>query len=267
MNSDELRRLQEQGAVDLYSALRSVEINPTELCNRACPFCPRVDPNIYKNQKKHIDPDLCTLLGEQLSTFGFDGRIGFVGFGEPLLHPNITECVRNIKQSCPTAKWIEINTNGDLLTRDIAIDLANAGCTTITVSMYDRDDTVYFTEMLVGVKIELVLKHQYDIANIKIINRIDIIQQTKVLNISRHCYIPFYKIFVDWNGDYLLCQQDWGKTTNTYNIKNTPVIDYWLSKLTEYRKNLSMGNRIQNPCDKCDIDGTVYGKSSFDLFI
>jgi len=112
-----------------------------------------------------------------------------------------------------------------------------------------------------------VLKHQYDIANIKIINRIDIIQQTKVLNISRPCYIPFYKIFVDWNGDYLLCQQDWGKTTNVYNIKNTPVIDYWLSKLTEYRTNLSMGNRIQNPCDKCDIDGTVYGKSSFDLFV
>ena len=109
MNIDELRQIQSQGVSDLNSTLRSVEINPTELCNRKCIFCPRVDPKIYKNQKKHIDPSLCQLIGEQLQDFGFTGRIGFVGFGEPLLHPNLVECIRKIR-TCKTAKWIEVNT-------------------------------------------------------------------------------------------------------------------------------------------------------------
>ena len=31
-------------------ALQSITINPTELCNRTCHFCPRSDPKVYPNQ-------------------------------------------------------------------------------------------------------------------------------------------------------------------------------------------------------------------------
>ena len=34
--------------------LKSVEFNPTELCNRTCHFCPRVDPEVYPNRKLHL---------------------------------------------------------------------------------------------------------------------------------------------------------------------------------------------------------------------
>jgi len=34
MNIDHIRSLQEHGVTDILSTLRSVEINPTEMCNR-----------------------------------------------------------------------------------------------------------------------------------------------------------------------------------------------------------------------------------------
>lgn len=267
MNISNLRELQSRGVTDLNSTLRSVEINPTELCNRKCSFCPRVDPKLYKNQKKHISPDLCREIGQQLQDFNFTGRIGFVGFGEPLLHPNLEECIKQIKV-CKSAQWIEINTNGDFLTRDLAIKLADAGCTNITISMYDSDKTEYFKNMLHGINVELVLRHHYDEGkqyNLNLINRIDIVKKNKILNVNRPCYMPFYKLFIDWNGDYLLCEQDWRKSTNKYNVRTTTIKDFWLDKLNFYRKNLVNGDRNLYPCSTCDINGTLHGKSSFDI--
>lgn len=264
MNIIELRKLQSQGVVDLNSTLRSVEINPTELCNRKCVFCPRVDPKLYKNQKKNIDIELCELIGKQLKDFNFTGRIGFVGFGEPLLHPNLVECIRKIKV-CDTAKWIEVNTNGDILTRELALELADAGCTNITISMYDKDQTDFFTDMLDNTGLELVLRHHYDTGtnyNLNMINRINIVKKQDI-NIDRACYMPFYKMFIDWNGDYLLCEQDWAKTTNQYNIKTTSVKDFWFNKLQAFRSHLANGQRDLYPCSACDINGTLHGYESF----
>ena len=36
----------------VLSSLVVIEINLTELCNRKCVFCPRVDPKIFPNRKK-----------------------------------------------------------------------------------------------------------------------------------------------------------------------------------------------------------------------
>jgi MoaA/NifB/PqqE/SkfB family radical SAM enzyme len=267
MNISNLRELQARDVVDISSTLRSVEINPTELCNRKCVFCPRVDPKLYKNQKKHITAELCNVIGSQLQDFNFTGRIGFVGFGEPLLHPNLVECIKQIKV-CKSAQWVEINTNGDFLTRELAVQLAKAGCTNITISMYDSDKSEYFKDILKGINVEVVFRHHYNTDqnyNLQLVNRIDIIKREQILNIDRECYVPFYKMFIDWNGDYLLCQQDWGKTTNKYNIKTTTIKEFWVDKLNFYRRPLINGKRHNYPCSTCNINGTVHGKSSFDI--
>lgn len=269
MQIDKLRNLQSTGVNDFLSTLKSVEINPTELCNRTCVFCPRTDPAIYKNQKKHISVGLCKTIAEQLNSINFSGRIGITGFGEPLLNPKLLECIAELR-NCKTARWIEVTTNGDNLTRNLVLKLAEVGCTNITVSMYDNDKSKYFTDMIEDTSIELTLKHHYDIEqnyNLRIVNRIDIVKKTANLNLNKPCYIPFYKIFIDWNGDYLLCQQDWGKTTALYNIQTTNIETYWLRKLHEYRKKLAKGTRMQDPCKYCNIDGTVYGSESFNFFI
>lgn len=269
MNLLDHRYKQKVSITDFISTLQSVQLNPTEMCNRTCIFCPRHDPKLYRNSKKHMSVDLCRIIGQQLSEFKFAGRIGFVGFGEPLLNPLIAECISTIRDNCLSAKWIEVNTNGDFLTREIVKKLADAGCTDIAVSMYDKDESKKYQEMFKSVDIRYMLRHHYDVSknyNLGLVDRIGIMKKEIKRDIQRPCYIPFYKLFIDWNGDYLLCDQDWSRDSNQYNIKDVSIFDYWTKKLNPYRKNLIHGNRYLNvPCNSCNIDGILNGKDSFDF--
>ena len=58
-----------------YSNLNSVlgmstlEINPTELCNRTCSFCPRGD--WYPNKNEHLSIDDTYLIKKRLDEFEY----------------------------------------------------------------------------------------------------------------------------------------------------------------------------------------------------
>ena len=66
-----------------------VEINPTELCNRTCSFCPRHNPEIYPNRNLHMSLDTVSVLVEQLKAANYSGEINITGFGEPFLNKQI----------------------------------------------------------------------------------------------------------------------------------------------------------------------------------
>lgn len=250
---------------DFISTLESIQINPTELCNRTCSFCPRGDTKIYKNRKLFLSTDISIHIGTRLAEINYKGRIGFVGFGEPLLHNTLAHSISIITNICKTSKWVEVNTNGDFLSRSIVLSLVDSGVTHITVSMYDGDDSEKYYAMCKGIPVQLTLRHSYNVSTIKIVDRIGILKgNTK--NITRPCYIPFYKLFIDYNGDYLLCDQDWGRKTAQYNIKTTSISEYWSSGISKYRNNLIYGERYKNDlCQSCDVDGTLLGQDSFNF--
>ena len=74
---------------NLLLGLSTVEINPTELCNRVCSFCPRSNPDVYPNRKLNMSVDTASTLAEQLVDANFNGDIHITGFGEPTLNPDI----------------------------------------------------------------------------------------------------------------------------------------------------------------------------------
>lgn len=268
MNVNDLRNSQKQPVTDLMSTLQSIEINPSEMCSRTCVFCPRSNPKLYKNVKNFIDLSTCELLAQQLIELNYTGRVGFVGFGEPLLHPQIIDCVRILSKT--SAQWLELNTNGDFLTRELASGLAKAGCTHLSISLYDSDQTAMFDSMLAGIDINIVYRHQYDASvnyNLNLVNRIEITTGKELLNINRSCYFPFYKMFIDWNGDYLLCDQDWARYTGgQYNINNISVKNYWTDRINKYRIPLIDQDRsVHAPCNRCNVNGVMRGKECFDL--
>ena len=41
-----------------------IDLNPTELCNRTCSFCPRADSSLYPNQNLNISLDLCKKINQ-----------------------------------------------------------------------------------------------------------------------------------------------------------------------------------------------------------
>lgn len=261
-NYHTLREIQSAGVIDLISTLRTVEINPIDVCNRSCNFCPRSESN-YSNGS-FINLSLIEKIATDLSKISFNGRISFAGFGEPLLYKQLSIAINTIKNIVKTVTYIEIITNADYLTTKKIKDLESAGCTHITVSMYDCDISSKIAPLFYNSSIVLTFKHCYN--SFDYINRPDIYSQKKALYIVRSCYIPFYKLFIDYNGQVLLCANDWGRTAVVGDIHVESIKEIWLGdKITEYRNMLVKQSRTCSPCKFCDVNGTLMGKESFDM--
>ena len=59
-----------------------IDINVTELCNRKCIFCPRIDDDFYPNQNLNISLDLIRKMAIELRSIEYQGAIVLCGFGE-----------------------------------------------------------------------------------------------------------------------------------------------------------------------------------------
>ena len=259
MDIVELRRKQSIFIEDkVDNMLRSVQINPTELCNRTCSFCPRHDIKIYKNQNKHISIETIKNLCIGLKELNFKNRIGFVGFGEPLLCKTIIESIKTVKDLIPDIEYLEVNTNGDKLTKDIIKKLFDVGCSHISISMYDSDKSEYFLSLKKDIPIEMILRHHYNHNvnyNLNIVNRSDLLKGSKNIFNNNPCYLPFYKMLVDWNGDLLLCDNNWKKDIVFGNVNTDNLKDVWYGdKINKYR-NILINNRNIKPCINCSVNG------------
>ena len=113
----------------------TVEINPTELCNRTCSFCPRGD--WYPNKSEHLTINDAHLIKNRLDEFGFQGSIIISGKGEPLLNPDILEIVNVFKN-----EWIELISNGDKILESPSMldELFNNGLSRIILDEYDNEE-------------------------------------------------------------------------------------------------------------------------------
>lgn len=260
-----LRESQSIGAYDIMSTLRSIEISVIDVCNRSCSFCPRSLPE-YNIKKETASLNMIDKIANELASIAYNGRISFVGTGEPLLYKNLYKAINIIKTKVPTIKWIEVITNGDYLTSDKVKKLDKAGCTSIVVSMYDEDISNKIISMFENIDIDIIFKHLYK--KFPIVNRNDIFSMSHELNISRPCYLPFYKMIIDIDGKVIICSNDWKRSGIVGDLYNQTIPEVWTGKkIEEYRSELQYGNRKKcNPCNFCDINGLKYGEDSFNIW-
>ena len=259
-------------------SILTVEINTTELCNRTCVFCPRHDPKVYPNQNLHLTVKGAGLIAEELADNGFHGKISFSGFGENLLNPWFQQIVRTFRFSLPQAT-LECNTNGDKLTADYTQGLFRAGLDLLYINLYDGVEQMeHFDHMMNEARIrEECYKYRmhwgdFEKHGLRLNNRSGVvdwvgIEETDITSLKgKPCHYPFYKMFVDWNGDVLFCSNDWGKEHVVGNLMQQSLHDVWFSKpMNKIRKRLMRGDRSKSPCNKCSVDGSLFGKPSFDL--
>ena len=259
---------------DLLTALQSVEINPVELCNRKCVFCPRHD--VYKNRHLYMSPETAHSIGKKLSDINYLGGIGFSGFGEPLLHHSIVEILKTIKSYLPSLDRYEIITNGDLLSVGKVHDLLSAGITTILVNLYDGKEQIHhFEELFKAAKTDrYLLRHHYlgpeEDYGLTLNNRAGSVSSREITKpLKRTCFLPFYKFVIDWDGGIILCPQDWQRKGNLeLNINEHTIPEIWLSeKITKYRMALIQKDRSCSPCRECDCLGILHGDKSYNLFL
>ena len=256
-------------ATDPLVGLTVVEVNPTELCNRTCSFCPRVDPDVYPNQNLHMTLDTITALVDNLYQNNYKGRIVFSGMGEPTLNKNILEHIRVAKGKIHD---IQIYTNGDKILNDEWYTLdrfIDAGVTSMFIDVYDDEEqhkkwirkiAPYSTD----IPIHLSAKYNFPIKIFT--NRAGTVKTEGIpQNVLRQpCFLPHTKAFIDWDGSMLLCCNDWARAAGRFgNVNDTPFHKLWLSdEMNNVRRKL-MRDRINggDPCDKCNATGNQKLKS------
>ena len=75
-------------------------------------------------------------------------------------------------------------------------------------------------------------------------------------------FLSTYQFLIDWNGNIFLCPQDWHRRVSMGNMMQETIANIWNGKiLSKFRKNLLQGKRCDNPCIKCNADGTLLGKN------
>lgn len=244
--------------------LSVVEINPTELCNRKCSFCPRYSDAIYPNRNLNMSVETAKLLNQQLIANDFDGYLAFSGHGEPLLNPDILEIISEL-----SGFFLELITNGDTILKGkhSVEELFRVGIDRILISDYDANPE--FEKL----KSERVIvrhftddgKDNYDKYGFN--NRAGAMFSIPE-PIPRPCFMPSYKALVDWNGDLLLCSHDWFEKDVFGNIYESDISDIWNSeKLVNQRINLAKGKRdMFKACAKCNVFGDLVGKDSAQIW-
>ena len=282
------RKAQEQKHLDMiadgedpFLSLMTVEMNITELCNRKCVFCPRVDPEVYPNRNLMMDLAVSRKVAKDLSEVGYLGRISFSGFGEPLLNREFAEHIRVFREALPE-NTIETNTNGDRLTVATIHELFEAGLTGLYINMYDGPEQE--PEFLKMIEEAGLTESQWRLRphwvgsdkdfGLTLNNRSGVLRNAEFdlgpldSPLQSRCHYPFYKLLIDWDGKALFCSNDWGREIRIGDVMTTHVVDVWLSeKMFEVRRYLSEGQRCFSPCKQCNVTGTLTGGKSFDLLM
>ena len=182
-----------------------------------------------------------------------------------------------MKKNLPNSTF-ECNTNGDFLTDKYVQKLFINGLDLLYINLYDGLEQIEkFTKIMKNAKIDeskYSFRAHYSQKDygLKINNRGGAItwlgfDESDIESLKgTPCYYPFYKMFIDYNGDVLLCCNDWGKEIRVGNMIKNKLEDVWLGdKIKTVRDKLTVGDRNHSPCNKCSVNGQLFGKKSFDL--
>lgn len=123
----------------------SIYIDPCNLCNFKCSFCPTAHKGLLKSAQRPMGMMSMDLFKKTVDGIKFPEKIKALHLfkdGEPLLHEDIIEMIRYAK-SKQIAEKVELTTNGSLLTDSLIESLVDSGLDIIRVSIEHVDDAGY----------------------------------------------------------------------------------------------------------------------------
>lgn len=256
----------------LIKHLYRVDLDLTGLCNRTCGFCPRASKQ-YPNVNKAMSWEVLEEVVEELTAISFKGVIELAGRGEPTLHPEFEKVVEFL--TLETRPWkVRVTTNGYRLKRHWkgAYKLIDELIlnTYTTKNEAEKRKRIYKT-----LKNGKIVEHYFKPDNLSIeeINTLPPTQDpkdpTKFFNyafnnragwfnnktLNKPCWHPMRQIFINYDGDYQMCCNDWTYQIKIGNVLEQSLIDMYINdpKLNRIRWSL-LNNRRKDilPCSKCD---------------
>lgn len=176
-----------------------VFVDPASVCNFRCKFCPTGDRALINNtgrQQGLLDFELYKKVIDDIAEFDRPLKVlRLYKDGEPLLNKHFVDMVRYAKHSGCT-ELIDTTTNGSLLTKDLILQIIDAGIDRINISVDGLSSTQFLEFAQAKVDFDVFVE------NIRFLyeNRGDceICIKTPGDNLSEADKQKFYDIFGDY---------------------------------------------------------------------
>lgn len=238
--------------------ISSVALEISQHCNRRCSYCPvATAPKPTEN----IDPALFQQIIGQLAAHGFDGKIKYHFFNEPLLNKDLETLVAYAHAHLPRARNV-IYTNGDALTERRARSLFDAGVERFFVTDHGgRKQTPFVAARGTrsrwsrsGVTVRTIGRDTF------LFNRGGLLDLSRTRQFS-YCAYPAYEAVIDIHGNVLMCCNDYHGAHVFGNVRETPLLEIWESEaMRRTREELLRGVFRAEMCQHCvagDFDPTT----------
>jgi len=119
------------------TTINSIEIS--SLCNNKCSYCPASIQGEHR-QVGFMSMDVFELTIAWIKHFVKEGtqkEVNFFGVGEPTLNPELINMIKYARLHLPVVLPLHLNTNGKLMTKELARALKDAGINHIDVTGHD----------------------------------------------------------------------------------------------------------------------------------
>lgn len=229
-------------------------------CNKCCSFCPQ---SFYNRKLAIMKWKIYKLIIDSLAEIGFAGRIALLVSNEPLLEVRLLKMIKYAKKKS-SRFFIDITTNGTLLTIDFVDQLMSVGLDNLNINDY-RSDRENAKEKVSDHLVSILETYRsnpkitYNARSSKEVlpNYAGVIPQIYSPVEFGFCNFPYRKLVFSIIGDVMLCCNDFKHETNFGNIKTESILSIWNSKeLNNIRVSLLNEIRI-GLCSHCN-DSQAY---------
>ncbi len=246
--------LRNYGRLDFFDVI-DIEVNT--YCNRRCPYCPNsaYEKGLKKNEKFMSEKTYEKLIDE-LAKLKFRGRITPCFYNEPLTDNRLLDLIGYARKKLPYAKII-ITTNGDYLDIKSYRNLIKAGVDSFYISQHNcSKPSEKLKQVFDFVKKNRNLRRtiHYEVIDPKsrpLFNRGGLVRP-QVVSETPICIDYGNPLIVDYQGNILLCCNDYFGSVNFGNINEKSLLEIWDSeKFKSLRKRLRRGIYDLPICRKC----------------
>ena len=213
-----------------FPIFRQVLIETRTDCNNHCKFCPHA---FNKKTLGIMSWECYKQIINQLSDINYNGRIALMLSNEPLLEERMEEMIVYARQKSPRF-FLDMTTNGTLLTVDKLDKFFKLGLDNININDYRSDRDKYPEKW--SKYIEPIYSAYWNNPKVSFQKRkTDETLPNYAGNIPQKfnpkefgfCNYPFRKLTIAFNGDILLCCDDFMYNTFYGNVQKDKLIDCW----------------------------------------
>ena len=258
----------------MHNNIYRVDLDLTGLCNKRCSFCPRADDS-YPNENKHMSFEVIREVMDELRSIDYSGWIELAGRGESTLHPQFLEVVDMLSKD----KWkLRLTTNGYRIDRwwntETAKKLDEVILNTYTTKEEYQERIRDYAFLPNGKALEqyykpdgLSIEEMNNLPGFILPNSGEERPITWAYNFNNRagffnnkvrnapCWHPMRQIFIDYNGFYQMCCNDWTYQVKIGHVLERSLMDMYANdpKMNRVRWSLLNGRRDDvKPCSMCD---------------